>query len=99
MLVQQLGSLRKRTDVEQMIGPRVRPPETYDQSYTNSFQYAVRGSSLQQQQQQQQYDILFTAQLLAAARWFWQLRKEPASLQPAYWTASQQQLRCGVIQM
>uniref|UniRef100_A0A383WNE2 Uncharacterized protein n=1 Tax=Tetradesmus obliquus TaxID=3088 RepID=A0A383WNE2_TETOB len=39
-LIQQLGSLRKRTDVEQMIGPRVRPPETYDQSYTNSFQYA-----------------------------------------------------------
>jgi hypothetical protein len=44
-LIQQLGSLRKRTDVEQMIGPRVRPPETYDQSYTNSFQYAVRGRS------------------------------------------------------
>ncbi|KAF6258366.1 hypothetical protein COO60DRAFT_1126344 [Scenedesmus sp. NREL 46B-D3] len=39
-LIQQLGSLRKRTDVEQMIGPRVRPPETYDQSYTNAFQYA-----------------------------------------------------------
>jgi hypothetical protein len=44
-LIEQLGSLRKRTDVEQMIGPRVRPPETYDQSYTNSFQYAVRGGS------------------------------------------------------
>jgi hypothetical protein len=44
-LIQQLGSLRKRTDVEQMIGPRVRPPDTYDESYTNSFQYAVRGGS------------------------------------------------------